>query len=166
MAGGACATEGGFPLIAFLDSNVVVPPSYVHFREILGSFQFVNEGGDEGKRVGIFDRVLIEIAIILARSQSTVLFLNKETWGGLGGSGFPNLARLEVFIDERLTCYRLLRVHGIGFGYFRDEGFLQLYSMVKGSSRGKFPSLWFIEDFGIFGILGREFLFYLFSGLS
>ena len=31
--------------------------------------------------------------------------------------------------------------------------------MVERSLRGKFPSLWFIKDSGIFGVLWRKFLF-------
>ena len=38
--------------------------------------------------------------------------------------------------------------------------------MVEGSSRGKFPSLWFVKDFGIFGILWGKFLFYFLGGLG
>ena len=30
--------------------------------------------------------------------------------------------------------------------------------MVERLSRGKFPSLWFVKDFGVFGILWRKFL--------
>ena len=60
----------------------------------------------------------------------------------MGGSGFPNFARFKMFLDERLTCFGLFWVHGIGFGYFRDESFLQLYSMVKGSSGGEVLLLW------------------------
>ena len=38
--------------------------------------------------------------------------------------------------------------------------------MVKRSPRRELPSLWFIEDFGVFSILGRKFLFHSFSGLG
>ena len=38
--------------------------------------------------------------------------------------------------------------------------------MVKGSSRGEFPSLWFLKDLSIFDILWRKFLFHSFSGLG
>ena len=71
-----------------------------------------------------------------------------------------------MLVDKHSACFHLFRVHGIGFGYFRDEGFLQLYSMVKGPSRGKFPSLWLIKDFGVFGILWGKFLFHSFGGLG
>ena len=56
---GFIKTEGsgksGFPFISLFDSDVIVPPSYVHFGEILGSFQFVDEGGDEGEWVSVLD---------------------------------------------------------------------------------------------------------------
>ena len=71
-----------------------------------------------------------------------------------------------MFINERLTCFCLFRIHGIGFGYLRDEGFLQFYSMVKGSSRGEFPSLWLVKDFGILGILWGKFLLHSFGSLG
>ena len=38
--------------------------------------------------------------------------------------------------------------------------------MIKGSSRREFPSLQFIKDFRIFGILWGKFLFHSFSGLG
>ena len=38
--------------------------------------------------------------------------------------------------------------------------------MVKGSLRGEFPCLWFVEHLGILGILGKELLFDLFNSLS
>ena len=38
--------------------------------------------------------------------------------------------------------------------------------MVKGPSRGKLPSLRFVKDFGVLGILWGKFLFYSFCGLG
>ena len=38
--------------------------------------------------------------------------------------------------------------------------------MVKVSSRGEFPSLWLIKDFGILGILWGKFLFHSLGGLG
>ena len=96
---------------------------YVHFREIFGSLQFVDEGGDEGEWVSVLDCVFIEISIILTRPQSTVLLLNKEEGRGLGGPGLPNLAGFEVFINEFFACFGLFRIYGVGFGYLWGEGF-------------------------------------------
>ena len=35
--------EGGFPLVSFLDSDVVIPQVYIKLGEDLGIFEFVNE---------------------------------------------------------------------------------------------------------------------------
>ena len=63
----------------------------MHFREIFGSLQFVDESGDEEEWVSVLDCVLVEILIILTRPQSTVLLLNKEEGRGLGGLISPDL---------------------------------------------------------------------------
>ena len=60
--------EHSLPLVSFLDTNVVVPPSNIHLREVFGSFQFVDEGGDEGKGVCILNDVFIEVSVGLARA--------------------------------------------------------------------------------------------------
>ena len=80
--------------------------------------------------------------------------------------GFTNFARFEVSIDELLTCLHLFRIHWIGFGYLQNEGFLEVDGMVKGLSRGESPIFGLIENFGILGILQREFLFHLFHCLG
>ena len=71
-----------------------------------------------------------------------------------------------MFFNECLACLQLFRVHGIGFGHFRNEGLLQFYSMIERSLRGKFSSLRLVEDLGVLGILWRELLFYLSGSLS
>ena len=119
------AVGGGercFPLVSLPNVNVVVPPSDVHLREVLSSFQFINEGGDEGQWVCILDRVFIEISIILAGVESSIFLLDEEEQGSLGGSRFPDLARFEMFINEGFTCLHLLWVHGVGLGYFWNKG--------------------------------------------
>lgn len=61
-----------FPLMAILYSDVVVAPSYIKLGEDMGSFEFVNEVGDEGERVGIVDSVFIDISIVLTGSELVV----------------------------------------------------------------------------------------------
>ena len=39
--------EGHFPLVTFLDTNIVVPPLYVKLGEDFGIFEFVNQVRDE-----------------------------------------------------------------------------------------------------------------------
>ena len=114
--------EHSLPFISFLDTDVVVPPSDIHFGEILGSFQFVDEGGDEGEWVSILDHVFIEILVILARVKPSIFLLNKEEWGGLWRLRFPDFAGFEMLVDECFTHFPLLQVHRIGFSYLWDEG--------------------------------------------
>ena len=71
------------PFVPFLDANVVIPPLHVHLGEVLGSFQFVNEGQNEGEWVGILDHMFIEVPIVLARAESSILLLDEEERGGL-----------------------------------------------------------------------------------
>ena len=66
-----------------------------------------------------------------------------------------------MFIDELLACLHLLGVHWVGLGYLWNKGFFEINDMVKGSSRGKLPILWFIENLGVFGVLWGKFLFHL-----
>ena len=71
-----------------------------------------------------------------------------------------------MFINELLACLHFLGIHRIGFGYLRDEGFLEINGMVKGSSRGKSSILRLVEDLGVLGVLWGKFLFHLLHGLS
>ena len=71
-----------------------------------------------------------------------------------------------MLVDERLTRLCLLQVHGVGFSYLWNKGLLQLYPMVERSPRGKFSSLWFIKDCGVFSILWGKFLLYSFGSLG
>ena len=71
-------SECGLPFISFLDADVVISPSNVHLGEIFHSFQFVDEGGDEGKWVCVFNHVFIEISIVLAGVEPSIFLLNEE----------------------------------------------------------------------------------------
>ena len=84
--------EGCLPLVAILDSHVVVSPTNVEFGEDFGISQFVNEIGDEGKGVGITDGMFVDVAVILARVKSSVLLFDKEEGGRLWQVGWVNLS--------------------------------------------------------------------------
>ena len=104
--------EGGFPLVAFLDSDIVISPSYIKLGEDLGIFKFVDEVGNQGEGVCISDSMTIEISVVLARSETSILFLNKEERGSLGGLGWTDFPRAKVFVDE-LIC---------GLSFFEQRG--------------------------------------------
>ena len=80
--------------------------------------------------------------------------------------GFLDFTKFEIPFNELLTFVHLLWIHRVGFGYLRNEGLLQVNSMVKGLSGREFSILWFIEHLGILSILWGEFVFNFFSGLG
>ena len=71
--------KGRLPLMAVLDSYIVVPPANVKLGEDLGVSQLVYEIGDEGKGVGVTNSVFIDVSVVLARAESSIfLFDEKE----------------------------------------------------------------------------------------
>ena len=95
--------EGSFPLVAFLNLDIVISSSYVKLGEDLGVFKFVDEVGDQGEGVCISDSMAVEVLVILAGSEASILFLNEEERGSLGGFGWTDFPRTKVFVDE-LIC--------------------------------------------------------------
>ena len=58
--------EGSLPLVAVFDSYIVISPVDVKLGEDFGIPQFVDKIRDEGKGIGVADRVFVDIAIVLA----------------------------------------------------------------------------------------------------
>jgi hypothetical protein len=48
-----------------MNQDVIVPPSYIHFGEYSGIFEFIEKVGYTRKGVGVLDGVFIEVPIIL-----------------------------------------------------------------------------------------------------
>ena len=114
--------EGGFPLVSFLYSDIVVPPSYVKLGEDFGIFEFVDEVGDQGKGICVSDSVGVKVSVVLARSEATILFLDKEERGSLGGFGRTDFPRAKVFINELICSLSFFDREGVEFPYFWDKG--------------------------------------------
>ena len=60
--------KGSFPLVFFMNADVVIAPSDVEFREESGILHVVDEFRDERQRVCILNGVGIEISVVLARA--------------------------------------------------------------------------------------------------
>src|SRR6266481_3973418 len=78
----ACS-ESSFPLITLFDTHIVISPTYIQLREVLG-FGFrnlVDNIGDEGEWVGVLHHHGIELLVVLHEPELTVLLINKEDWG-------------------------------------------------------------------------------------
>ena len=116
--------EGGFPLVAFLNLDIVISPSYVKLGEDLGIFKFVDEVRNQGEGVCILDSMAVEVPVILARLEASVLFLDKEERGSLGGFGWTDFPRVKVFVNELICGFSFFDGEGIKFSYFWDKGFV------------------------------------------
>ena len=64
----------------------------------------------------------IEVSVILAGSEASILFLNEEERGGLGGFGRTEFPRMKVFVDELICGLPFFDREGVEFPYFWDEG--------------------------------------------
>ena len=85
--------EGGFPLVPVLDSDIIVPPSNVEFGEDFCPLEFIDEVGNEWEGVCVANSVFINVAIVLARSKTTIFLLDEEERGclwGVGGADFAS----------------------------------------------------------------------------
>ena len=92
--------EGGFPLVSVFDADVVVAPTNVKLGEDFCIFELIDEVGDQGEWVGISDGMFVEVPVVLAWSESSVLFLDKEEGGGLGRVGGTNFSSVKVLIKK------------------------------------------------------------------
>ena len=81
----AVGDEGSLPLVALLDLDIVISPSYIELCKDLSFFKFVNKVGDQGKGVCISDSVAVEISVVLTGSETSIFLLDKEEEGCLGG---------------------------------------------------------------------------------
>ena len=116
--------EGGFPLVTFLNLDIVISPLYVKLGEDLGVFKFVDEVRNQGEGVCISDSMAVEVSVILARSEASILFLNEEERGSLGGFGRTDFPRAKVFINELICGLSFCDREGIKFSNFWDKGFV------------------------------------------
>ena len=137
--GGLIETEWGnkghFPLIRFLDSNIVVPPADVKFGEVDGILYVIDEFCDERKRIGVPDSMAIEVSIILARTKGSILLWDEEEWCCLGRFGGDDSPSLKMFLDKSFAGILFCRIEGINLGNLQDEGVFEIDSMVKGAMR-------------------------------
>ena len=65
--------ESSLPLVPILDSDIVIPPSYIKLGEDLGIFEFVDEVRDQRKGVSVSDCVVVKVLVVLAGSKTSVM---------------------------------------------------------------------------------------------
>ena len=109
--------EGCFPLMTILDTDVVVSPMNVELGEVVSIFQLVHKIGDERKGVGITGGMFVEVLVVLAGAEFTILLLDKEEEGYLRGVRRTNLSYSKVFFEEILSSFLFIGGEWIYFAY-------------------------------------------------
>ena len=127
----------GFPLVFFLNMDIVVPPSDIELGKKGRILHVINQLRDEGKRVSIVNGMAVQVAVVLAGSKGSVFFGNKEEQGSPRGFRRNNSSHFQVFINKCLASISFGRIEGVNFGDFGDEGVFEVNSMVEGSMRGR-----------------------------
>ena len=77
--------EHCFPLVFLLDANVVVSPTNIELGEQCRVLHIIDQLRDEGERIPIVNGVGVEISVVLAQSQGSILFGYEEKRRGLWG---------------------------------------------------------------------------------
>ena len=94
------ADERGFPFVTFFNPYVVVTPPKVYLREVLQTFELVDELRDEQERVVVPHSVFVQVPVVLNHSLSSVFLWHEEHGGGLFRLGQANIPFGELFVDE------------------------------------------------------------------
>ena len=83
------------------------------------------------------DGVAVKVTIILTRAECSILFLNKEEWGGLWGFGGYNASGFKMFINESLASFLFSWVKRVDLRNLGDKGILEFNGVIKGLMRGE-----------------------------
>ena len=78
----------------------------------------------------------VQVSVVLTRAKSTILFLDEEERGCLGGFGWMNFPRVKVFVNELVCGFSFLDRKWVEFSNFWDKGLVEFYSMVIGLGWG------------------------------
>jgi hypothetical protein len=70
--------KGSFFLVAFLNANVVETPLYVELGKVFSILQEIDHFQDKWERITILNSMFVQLPIVLHRSKTAILFLDKE----------------------------------------------------------------------------------------
>ena len=96
--------------------------------------------------------MFIEVSVVLAGAEVSVLLFDKEEGGGLGRVGRADFARSEIFVKEVFCGFLFIGREKIDLPNLRDEGFIKVYFMVIRLGWGYMVSGFFGEDRGEFDV--------------
>jgi hypothetical protein len=86
--------KGSFPLISFLNSDLVISIKEIKFAENLSIIKLVKKLTNQRNRIAILHHDGIETLVINTKSQGTILFGHKDHWYTCRAHGFPDMTLL------------------------------------------------------------------------
>ena len=94
--------EGRFPMVIWVNQDVVVSGADIHFGEVLRVAQLRNQGGNQGEGICILDCPFVDVMIILAGAKGAVFLSYKEestAWGDFNGwmKSFATCSSINAF---------------------------------------------------------------------
>ena len=84
--------------------------------------------------------MFVEVSIILAWAESSVLFLDEEEGGGLGGIRGADFSGMKIFVEKFFGGKAFVRGEGVEFPNFRGEGVGEVDFVVVRPRRGDMVS--------------------------
>src|ERR1700722_7565645 len=103
-------SESGFPLITFLNADVVVSPLNIEFCVVLGFNKRIDHWWNGGYRVSVADSHSIKFTVILDRTKCAIFLSDKEERRGHRRFRRADTTGREVLIEKGVE---LLLLHGI-----------------------------------------------------
>ena len=85
---------------------------------------------DEGKGVGVTDGMFIDVLVVLARAESSVLLFDEEERGCLWRVGGANLSRSEILIKEVFGGFAFIRRERVYFPNLWGKGVIKIDLMI------------------------------------
>ena len=103
----AIRLERSLPLVAVVHANVVIPPVDIQLRKecqpaAVHSCEAIHKLSDEREWGGIANSEGVQSAVVLDRSEVTVLLLDKEEGKHVGGFRLAYVPLFKVFCDKLL----------------------------------------------------------------
>ena len=138
--------EGGLPLVAVFDLNIVVPPMNVELGEVASVFQLVHKVEDERKGVGVIGGMFIEVMIVLAGAELAILLFDEEEGGYLGRVERMDLSSGKVFFEKIFGGLLFIWGERVDFAYLWHEGFIEIDLVIIGSGGGNVVGCFLRED--------------------
>ena len=81
-------------------SDIVIFPADIKLSEEFGIFEFINEVRDKREGIGIMDCMFIQVVIVLAGANPSILCLDKEEKRCLGEVQGMDLPTIQVLLER------------------------------------------------------------------